>query len=389
VSLVLVGSLLIPLSNIVPGLAGYGLYDIATTTADAARAMWAGLNPYDLPIDIGGAEFVHNNAYSGYKYLPTLAIFYGVFGFFLGIRGIVTANIVLYAAMAVAIFCLCRRLAGQASWLAVVLFLCTPINSVESLANGATDIAPVFLVLMAFLLWGRSSFLAGILFGLSISMKPVPGIFAATLCIPLNRAEWWRYLLGIVVGALPALPYFVWSPNSFIDNVFFFNMIRPSDTTTWRHYAPAWAGQAAMIASLLVFAGLTAWCLVARAGLLARLYAFFGVTLAVLLAAPSDHDNYAIWWTPVLIILLGTLGARAGEPEKGARDLARPSEARGRGPLACPSYAASARWPLTSSPSGPAETRTVSPSLTLPSRMYPASTFCRLRWITRFSGRAP
>ena len=37
----------------------------------------------------------------------------------------------------------------------------------------------------------------------------------------------------------------------------------------------------------------------------------------------------------------------------------------------------------------PALTCTVSSSCTTPSRMRPASGFCRLRWITRFSGRAP
>ncbi len=54
-----------------------------------------------------------------------------------------------------------------------------------------------------------------------------------------------------------------------------------------------------------------------------------------------------------------------------------------------PFYAASAICPLMVNPSAPAETRTVSPSLTAPSRISPANGFCRLRWITRFSGRAP
>jgi hypothetical protein len=51
--------------------------------------------------------------------------------------------------------------------------------------------------------------------------------------------------------------------------------------------------------------------------------------------------------------------------------------------------AASASRPLIARPSAPAVTRTASPSFTVPSRIRPASGFCRLRWITRFSGRAP
>jgi cytochrome c-type biogenesis protein CcmH/NrfF len=47
---------------------------------------------------------------------------------------------------------------------------------------------------------------------------------------------------------------------------------------------------------------------------MARLYAFFVIMVGVLLAAPSDHDNYALWWTPVLVILLATLGAQPRPP---------------------------------------------------------------------------
>ena len=65
-----------------------------------------------------------------------------------------------------------------------------------------------------------------------------------------------------------------------------------------------------MMAAVLTWASLCLWCFVARAGLRARLYAFFVITVAVILAAPSDHDNYVLWWTPVLVILLGTLGAQ-------------------------------------------------------------------------------
>ena len=52
-------------------------------------------------------------------------------------------------------------------------------------------------------------------------------------------------------------------------------------------------------------------------------------------------------------------------------------------------YAASANCPLIVSPFEPADTWTVSPSLTAPSRISEANGFCRPRWITRFSGRAP
>ena len=47
------------------------------------------------------------------------------------------------------------------------------------------------------------------------------------------------------------------------------------------------------------------------------------------------------------------------------------------------------RWPPTTSSPFSTVTLTVSPSLMRPSRISVASGFCRLRWITRLSGRAP
>jgi len=312
--LVLLGSLLIPLANIVSGLAVYKLDMIAGTTAQAARAMWSGLNPYDLQIDVYGADLADNTTYGGYKYLPGMPIVYGPLVLLTGARSILLTNAILCTVMAAAIFCLSRKLAGEAKYFAILLFLSTPIVSVQALTEGATDVAPVLLVLMAFLQWGRSSFLAGVLIGLSLSMKPVPALFAATLLFPSKREEWWRYVLGIVLGALPALPYLAWSPQSFINNVFFFNVIRPPDPTTWRFHAPDWAGRVAVMASVLAWVSLCLWCFAVRAGLRARLYAFFMITVGVVLAAPSDHDNYALWWTPVLVILLATLGAQPRPP---------------------------------------------------------------------------
>ena len=62
--------------------------------------------------------------------------------------------------------------------------------------------------------------------------------------------------------------------------------------------------------------------------------------------------------------------------------------AHSAGSSAC-TYAASANCPLIVSPCEPADTCTVSPSFTAPSRISEANGFCSPRWITRFSGRAP
>ncbi len=89
--------------------------------------------------------------------------------------------------------------------------------------------------------------------------------------------------------------------------------------------------------------------------------------------------------------------ARRGLPERvtvraGQFSPLEPRGSKGEpvaGPGAPFGYAASANAPSIVSPLLFAETCTVSPSFTVPSRIMPASGFCSARWITRFSGRAP
>src|SRR3954447_16435025 len=157
-----------------------------------------------------------------------------------------------------------------------------PGRTEQPCAMGATDVAPVLLILVAFIKWNRYPLLTGLLIGLSLSMKPIPAAFAASLCGPLRKEEWRPYIQGILLGLLPALPFLVWSPQNLIHNAFVFNVIRPADSTTWRFYAPAWAGQVASVAALLTWMGISLWCLVARAGLKARLCAFVLVVLGIL-----------------------------------------------------------------------------------------------------------
>jgi len=80
---------------------------------------------------------------------------------------------------------------------------------------------------------------------------------------------------------------------------------------------------------------------------------------------------------------LATTAYRASKLRRRSMNLPRRRDSQTR------QSAASATWPAMISPSLPAETGTVSPSLIWPLRIICASAFCSWRWITRFSGRAP
>ncbi|HJU19554.1 MAG TPA: glycosyltransferase family 87 protein [Stellaceae bacterium] len=307
---VLLIALLLPLSNFVSGLIVPKLEDIATTTVTAATALWSGRNPYAMYIDILGAASVHNLAFGGYKYLPLMILTYAPFVATLGKHGILWANILFYSGTLVAVFALARRLSTTWCGFPVLLFVSSFILSADALAMGTNDIAALLPILGAFLLWPNRPGLVGLLIGVSLCMKPFPGIVAATLLVPSQRKDRSPYMAGIVIALLPALVFFLWAPRQFTNNIILFNLVRPVDPTTWRYGTPNFLGALAAMTGLGVWMGLTLWCLRVRAELRSRLYAFVIVVICVLLAGPTDRDNYAMWWAPILAVLISTFDFR-------------------------------------------------------------------------------
>ena len=93
------------------------------------------------------------------------------------------------------------------------------------------------------------------------------------------------------------------------------------------------------------------------------------------------------------------VGRRARPSRRSSQDVAGPEgacDAPGRAAATSASIgrrqsaaSPSTRWPAIVSSPFSTPTSTVSPSLMRPSSSSVASGFCRLRWMTRFSGRAP
>ncbi len=311
--LILGACALIPLAHLVSGLVVPKLVDIATTTAAAARAIWAGQNPYTIPLDPNGLELMHDAHFTGYKYPPLMAIVYLPFVLAFGDFGVVIENACLYVALCVTVFSLAKRLSSASPLLAVILVLASPTAAEDPLGIGGTDIACLLPLTLAFLAWGKRPALTGLLIGLSLCMKPLPGVFAATLFLPEDRRAWPRYVAGIVLGLAPAIYYFALAPQAFLDNVVLFSFGRPVDSTSWRWHQPEWIGKPAQIAALLVWMASTAWCTITRAPLAARLCAYVAVVLCVLLSAPAVHDNYLMWWIPVFAALIAAMGTRRSD----------------------------------------------------------------------------
>ena len=277
------------------------LIDMATTTLVAGHAMLAGQNPYTLPIDpeIGAA-------FAGYKYLPVMPAVYLPLGLALGARGVLVTNFLLQAATVALMLCLGRRAGGyRAGFVATALYLSLPLVAQQLFAKGTTDLAAIVPLLLAFVTFGRRDFLSGLCVGLSVAAKLFPGVVFAPCLLPTSTGARVRYGLGILCGMLPILPYALAAPGAFYDNIILFNAIRQPDSTSWLAFAPD--GAALVARSIFVALAFAVAVYVWRRApdLTARCALAAALTVAVILASPTAHHNYQLWWLPFYALALG------------------------------------------------------------------------------------
>lgn len=301
--------------------AGYGiaklrhpsLIDVATTTLGAGDTVRAGADPYAVPLDLEAREM--GARFSGYKYLPLTIAAYMPAGAILGSRGIVLTNLVLHLATVALLFRLAAALGDAgAGWIAALLYLTLPLVPFQLFAKGVTELVGVVPMLAALLLVERSAALAGLCLGLSISAKLLPGALLLPCCLPAEPRARLAYGAGLLAGLLPILPFVLWDPGAFFDNILLFNFLRPVDATSWLFGLPGSVATLAHVALALFFAlaAVRAWRL--PFDLAQRCGWAVALTLATLLAGPAIHHNYQLWWLPMAAALLGVALAPRGLP---------------------------------------------------------------------------
>ncbi|MDE1931109.1 MAG: hypothetical protein KGI43_06060 [Alphaproteobacteria bacterium] len=277
------------------------LIDMATTTLAAGHAMLAGQNPYTLPIDPEGG-----GAFAGYKYLPVMPAIYLPLGLALGARGVLVTNLLLQAAAVALMLGLGRRAGGyRTGFVAAALYLSLPLVAEQLFAKGTTDLAAIVPLLLAFVAFERSDFLSGLCVGLSIATKLFPGPLFVPCLLPPGAGARVRYGLGILCGMLPILPYAIAAPGAFTDNIILFNAIRRPDTTSWLAFAPDGAALVARSTFVALAFAITVHVWRRAPNLSVRCALAAALTLAVILAAPTAHHNYQLWWLPFYALALG------------------------------------------------------------------------------------
>jgi glycosyl transferase family 87 len=287
--------------------------DIGETTLAAALATVAGHNPYAMPIDAAGGGIADADRFHGYKYLPMMIVAYAPLSLALGIRGIIVTNIVLQAVTAVLARSIAQRIAGRFAGLAAaLLYLSLPFVAHQVFTRGVTDLAPVVMLLAALRFADERPGWAGLMVGLSIATKLIPGVVMLPCALPA-RGQRRRYALGVLAGLLAIVPFAATAPDAFVANVVLFNLVRPIDDTSWLLGLSPVAIVTARAAAVAVLAAIAVriWRRAPRLDercLLATL-----AILAVFAVGPGMHHNYYLWFLPLLAILAASasLGAAA------------------------------------------------------------------------------
>jgi len=272
--------------------------DIGTTTLDAGRALAAGNNPYLLPLD-------PQPGFTGYKYLPMMALAYLPLGLPWGASGLVLTNLLLYLGLLWTLYrVLARRAGPDAALLGCFLTLSLPLIPFQLFAKGVTDLVAVLPLLVAFGLYDRKPGWAGFLVGLSLAAKPLPGALLLPCLVPATGKARLAYGLGIIIGLTPILPFAIASPRALFENTILFNGLRPPDSTNWTMLAPPFLQWLARLgaASFVLVTAIKVWR--ARPRPAARAALASALILATILAGPIAHHNYQLWWITFYVPLL-------------------------------------------------------------------------------------
>ena len=277
----------------------------------------------------------------GYKYGPLTALVYLPFVHVWRERGLYAVNFAFWLAQLALLWLLAReafRALTSARWRALIVLLLPlafpsrqlfPKRIIEDFGEKwellapefdtfvleltrrcAMDIIPVALVLGATLLAmrGRARW-AGVLLGLSLAAKSLPGLL---LCVFLPG------LRGVRAGALAVscalstalcyLPFFVWAPREMIANLVLFSALRPTNTSSIRAYLPAnlevWIS-ALQLVSVLAMA--LYFYRRSRRDPAALVQAMTLATIGFVALNKVVHGNYLLWVQPWLALAVAGL----------------------------------------------------------------------------------
>jgi len=317
----LLAALVLSLLRLAPALGpgpGRSPNDIGATTARAVNDLDMGRPIYAVPVDpqrdVPRAD-PGFGYFLGYKYGPLTPRYYAPFLSALDFpRGLYAGNALLLAAAAALAALLARRAAGSAAALAAAAATLLPgFVPFELFSQGVNDLLPTALALSALLAAARGFGVAsGLLLGLSMAAKPLPGALFLLLLPGTVRAG--PFALGLAGGLAPYLPDLWRTPRELVANLVLFNLARPPDSTGLAAFLPGWAAPLPVLASAALVAA-AAWAYHRGRRTPADLAAASALVATLFLAGGKlIHRNYLLWWLPLAAAALGALCYREALP---------------------------------------------------------------------------
>jgi hypothetical protein len=320
------------------------IVDVGLNTFCAAdRFFDRGEDPYARPCQVksvAGAPHVHvdergTTMYGvpyeyGYPYFPVMFASYDPFREWTGsYRSILYGNLFFYAATVLGIGWLARRLAtpGQVAWaalLAIAAYSCVLGLGREIFYAGHTDgvIAAYALFGFVAVTYARHR-TAGVLFGLVLAAKLLPGAIFASVLVAWYwpRPERWRFVgaLAAVVAAF-TVPFAIWNGAAFLSaTILFYLTLHASgdDTALW-HFLPEWARVSLTLAGVAAMAVLFLKQARAKKSSVPELLrACVLLDLVFLSFSPMMHLNYLLAVLPLGAVSLVTDATTGSSPGPG------------------------------------------------------------------------
>jgi hypothetical protein len=293
----------------------------AYPSIDAITALSQGLNPYRVDLDPDDQAFSNTSderfksyfafgntrveRFRGYKYSPLLPIIYFPAVWMLGGKvGVLITNSIILVLTASILPTLCWQFLGSSGMWVSMLLLASPLVTWYVLVVQANDLVPVLPMCVAFLVWNNRPGVAGLLLGVSASIKVMPAPLAMALLLPADLSMARRFVAGIAAGLVPTIAFVVWDPSAFFNNVVLFEIVRPNQPDSLLYDVSPTVVLLLRGGFVAIFLATAAAALAHRWSIVGRMTAYVALTIGVLLTSQLDMDNYWLWWIPFFIPLL-------------------------------------------------------------------------------------
>jgi len=248
----------------------------------------------------------------GYRYGPVMVASYVPLVLAVGRGGEYLTHLLFLLAILGAMVVLLRAWPKEALVMACVILLGQSVLRRDTLLDSDCDLIPTALMLWALVAFEKGRpFTAGALTALTLAAKVFPAAFLLPLLLSAARGGRGRQLAGFALVSLLAWgPVLALDAVGVWDNVFRFNVDRAGDSTALSFFVPA----ALMTALRLVIA---AGCAFAFWKLVLRRFepiAFVALCMgAFFLFTKVFHNNYLVWWLPVVGVTLARALSRGPE----------------------------------------------------------------------------